>query len=178
MSVLNCLDTITISDQVTETLSVVGGSNFPVTETQAPAYQYTNGTSTAGTVAGVNDLHIEFSGVNAVTLAASASVTYTLSAMTDVAGRSIAFARVTKFLLWLVTRTDGDVLTVGNAGTHPWTAINSSGTATITVADALCVVSAQKAGLVVTSGSNDQVKITNTGSHSITFALQIAGCST
>jgi hypothetical protein len=174
---MNVLNNITVSDQITEVLSL-GSINGPVQATSSPQYQFTNGTSTSGTVPYVIDLHWELSGVNSVTLASGASVTYTLSALTDTEGRTIAFARVHKLLIWLVTRTDGDYLIVGNAATHPWTGLCSSGTATLSVYDALAAVAANAVGLVVTSGSSDQVKIHNSGSASITFGINAAGCST
>lgn len=177
MSVLNCLNNVTISDQITEVLSL-GSINEPVQATSAPNYEFTNGTSASGTVANVIDLHWELSGVNAVTLASSASVTYTLSNLTDSEGRTIAFARIHKLLIWLVTRNDGDYLTVGDAATHPWTGLCSSGTATLSVFDALVAVAANKVGLVVSSGSSDQIKITNAGAASITFGINASGCST
>ena len=176
-AVLNCLNNVTISDQITEVLSL-GAIHEPVQGVSSPNYQYTNGTSSSGTVANQIDLHWELSGATAVTLAASASVTYTLSSLTDSATRPITLARVMKFFVWLISRTDGDYLSVGNAASHPWTGINSSGTATIPVHDALCIVSADKAGLVVSSGSADQVMITNAGSNPITFGINISGCST
>ena len=113
-----------------------------------------------------------------MTLAPSASVTYTLSALTDSQGRTVAFARVRKLMIWLATRNDGDYLTVGNATTHAWTGLCSSGTALISVYDALVAVAANKVGLVVSSGSNDQIKITNAGAASITFGINASGCST
>lgn len=175
--VMNTYGSIAIADQITEVLSL-GAITTPVSVTQAPTYPFANGTSTGGTVASVVDLHWELSGQNAVTLAASASVTYTLSALTDTEGRTVALARVRKLLIWLVSRADGDYLTVGNASTHPWTALCSSGTATLTVFDAFTAVASNKVGLVVSSGSSDQIKITNAGSGSITFGINISGCST
>lgn len=177
MSVINCLNNVTLSDQITEVLNL-GSISQPVQATSAPNYQFTNGTSSTGTVANVIDLHWELSGQNAVTLAASASVTYTLSALADTEGRTIALARVRKLLIWLVTRADGDFLSVGNAASHPWTGLCSSGTATLSVYDELLAVAANKVGLVVSSGSSDQLKITNSGSASITFGINISGCST
>ena len=175
--VFNCLNNFTVSDQITEVLSL-GAINEPVQATSAPAYQFTNGTSSTGTVANVIDLHWELSGANAVTLASSASVTYTLSALTDSEGRTVALARVRKLLIWLVSRTDGDYLSVGNAASHAWTGLCSSGTATLKVYDQLSAVAANAVGLVVSSGSSDQLKIVNSGSASITFGINISGCST
>ena len=54
MSVLNCLNNFTISDQITEVLSL-GAINTPVQATSAPNYQFTNGTSSSGTVPNVID---------------------------------------------------------------------------------------------------------------------------
>jgi len=174
---LNCTNTVNVSDIITETLSVIGGVNATTQQQVGPIYQFVNGSSTGGTVASTVDEHWELSGVNAVTLASSATVTYTLSALTDVAGRTIALARARKVLIWITSRSDGDYLSVGAATVHPWTAWISSGTVTVPVFDSLTMVAANKVGLVVNAGVSDQLKITNSGSNPITFGINISGCS-
>ena len=60
MSVQNVTNNLTVSDQITEVLPL-GSFNGPIQSTSAPNYQFTNGTSTAGTVPYVVDLHWELS---------------------------------------------------------------------------------------------------------------------
>ncbi len=174
MSVINCLNKITISDTITEVLSL-GAISQPVQATAAVTFEFATGTSTAGTVANVIDERWELSGTNAVTLAASASVTYTLSALTDTEGRTISLARYRKLLIWLTSVTDGDYLSVGVAGTHP---LPLGATVAIPVTGALVDIAPNKTGKVVAAGSADQLKIVNSGSASITFGINISGCST
>jgi hypothetical protein len=170
----NALNIVTISDQLTEVLSI-GALTGPAQVTEAPSWQFTNGTSASGTVANVIDDHWE---LLSVTLASSASVTYTLSGLTDTAGRTVALARVHKLLIYITSKTGNDFLSVGNAASNPWTGHCSSGTALIKVFDALLLVGANATGYVVGSGSSDQLKILNSGSASITFNILVSGCST
>lgn len=182
---MNIQNQITIADVLNESYTVgalsVASGNLGEAPTSAggtsPAYNFTNGTSSAGTVAGVVDLHWES---GPVVLAAAGSQTYTLSALTDTLGRTVAFARIRKVYLIVTakTLTSNDFLTVGNATTHPWTAYLQGTTPTHTVRDTWLIVDNSPAALVVTAATNDQLKILNGGANSMTFQLILAGNST
>jgi hypothetical protein len=175
---LNVTQDIVVNDTVVEQLTYgsvkTAASSVP---SPAPVYSFTNGTSTGGTVAGVIDLWYDQANLTAVTLAPSASITYTLSALTDDAGRAVAYARIRRLQVFVTSKTaaSNDALTLGGAASHAWTAAFSG---TATVRDFWEVVDNSPAGLPVASGSNDQLKITNSGSNPITFFLRTSGCST
>ncbi len=120
-------------------------------------------------------------GVNPVTLNSSASQTYTLTALTDDATRAITLAGGVRILvLYVTSRTAGDYLTVGAAAANPWTSFLSGTTpASASISRprfALAVGSTDK--YVVANGSNEQLKIVNSGSNPITFKLALLGCAT
>lgn len=175
---MNCAQQIVIRDEVTEQLAL-GTASVGVVFPESPAYSFSNGTSTAGTVPNVIDLHWEKGslGGSAVTLAASASVTYTLSALTDDQGRAVAFARLHGFTIRVIATTagSGDFLTVGGAATHPCLSIVNG---TFIVKDYEKKVAQDAVGLVVAAGSSDQLKILNSGANPMTFEIALSGCST
>ena len=151
---------------VTENL-VYGLASQAIQNAGGASYSFANGTGSAQI-----DLHFEKKGV---TLAAGASVTYTLSALTDDLGRTVALQHVKSITIHTTTRTAGDTLAVGNAASHPWGGFVGSSTSTYTVYDLDEKVSIE--GVAVTTGSADQLKITNAGSNSITFDFQVTGTS-
>ena len=169
-SQVNCAGATIVQESVT-----LGGNAQKLTSRfPANMYSFSNGTSTGGTVSGVVDLTWSKA---SVTLASSASVTYTLSGVTDDLGRTIAFARI-RVWIQVTSRTGNDYLTVGAAGTHPFTAPFSGTTPAILVRDLFHQIDDSPAALVVTSGSADQLKITNSGSASVTFTIWAQGNST
>lgn len=159
-------ENINLNNTVAENFEI-GLTEAPLQGQLLPGYALGNGTAI-----GQIDLRWELGFKTALTLAASASVTYTLSALTDEGGRAVAFARVKKLIVFLVTRTDGDFLTVGGASSHAWTAVP-----TFEVYDLEAKVNNQTTAFVVTASSSDQLKITNSGSNSITFQIALSGCS-
>lgn len=117
-------------------------------------------------------------GTLAVTLAAGASVTYTLTSLTDALARATTFVSGIKCLYIKVTsRTAGDYLTVGQAATNPWTALFVGTTPGIKVYKFFAIGTDLTDKYAVTAASNEQLKITNSGSNSITFEIGIVGCS-
>jgi hypothetical protein len=166
---MNVTETLAIADQITEQLAYGVYGPQAAQSTSGPSYGWNNGTA-AATI----DLHVEFAGTAAVTLAPGTGVTYILSALTDGLGRAVAFRRLRKLLLVLTARTDGDSLAVGAAATDPFA---GTGTAAIPVRDALALVAQDAAGMVVAAGSADQLLINNPGAHPITFTLSLSGCS-
>jgi hypothetical protein len=165
-------ENLVVADSITETLTF-GATSTQVSATIGVAAPTSLYSWISGTGSGAVDLRWEHS----YTLAASASTTLTLSALTDDLGRAVAFARVRKLLILITAMTGNDFLTVGSATTNPWTAPVGGGTQTIVVRDLLLLVGAGSTAYVVTAGSNDQLKIVNSGSASITFTVAISGAS-
>ena len=139
----------------------------------APSQSYSTG---ASAVASAINLHFEAASTP-VTLASSASVTYTLSSLTDLLGRNFSMAGGVRLLVIQVTsRTAGDHLTLKPGATHGWTALVTGTTPVITIWDFFAVGVGNTDKYAITAGSNDQFTITNAGSNSITFSIGIAGC--
>jgi hypothetical protein len=113
------------------------------------------------------------------TLAASASTTITVSALTDDLGRAVAFVRVKCLLVESDATVSGDDLVLGAAASHPWVEIVGGSGQTLRVKPYgfLAQAAMGTVGFLVTSGSSDQLKIANAGANSITFRLTLAGCS-
>ncbi len=164
---MNITATVAINYQVNEQISLGYASQYFQDQDQ-PSYAFTNGTGSNQA-----DLHWEKTGV---TLAAGASTTYTLSALTDDLGRSVAFVDVAAIAVRCTTRTAGDYLTLGNATTHSWTPIWGA-TGTEKCYGYLLKVADLTDCFAVASGTSDQLKIVNSGSNSITFSIAILGRS-
>jgi hypothetical protein len=173
---MNVTQNIIIKDEVTEQLAY-GGASVGAVSSQSPTFTFSNGTSAGGTVANVIDLKAEFAAISgtAVTLAAGASITYTLSAMTDGLGRAVAFARLRRHVIRIIAKTSGNYLTVGGAGARQCTDIVNG---TFKVTDEDRKTFADGPGAVVTAGTSDQVKILNSSANPITFEYALTGCST
>lgn len=152
---------------VTESLAY-GFSSQNVPMQLLPVFSFTNGNGVASP--NLVDDHFE----KTITLNSGASVTLTLSALTDDLGRSVAFAAVAALILYPTVRTAGDKLTVGGAAANPWTAIASG---TVPVFGLLFMVADGVDGFAVSAGASDQLKITNSGANQITFKLGIVGRS-
>lgn len=134
-------------------------------------------TLTAGTGANAGDLSW---GKKAVSLAASASVTYTLSALTDDLGRAVAFARFRDFCVDNSAATaDGTNLLIASGATHGLTSLfgGSAGAAYAKAGGFFHAFAPLATGFVVASGSADQVTITNQGSVAAVFNIVIIGAS-
>lgn len=100
-------------------------------------------------------------------LAPSATHTYVLSAIVDTALRSIPFVDIKGGITAVLSRTAGDHLTWGPGVTHGWVARVASGTIPIYLWDGFMIDKTDS--LAVSSGSTDQVTITNAGSNPITY---------
>ncbi len=169
--------TLKPSLQVSETL----GTNVSSTISDAtlvPTISYVAGNSAVAL--GINADFIK--GANTVTLNSSASVTYTLTALTDDATRAITLAGgVRVFYLTVTSRTAGDFLTVGAAASNPWTspfASANAATASLKVYDFIALGVGSTDKYAVANGSNEQLKIVNSGSNPITFKVALLGCAT
>jgi hypothetical protein len=173
---VNVSQNIIINDTVTEQLAY-GGASVGATSPESPSFSFSNGSSTTGTVGNVINLQWQKATAagTAVTLAAGASVTYILSALTDDLGRAVAFARLRRLAIRVAAKTVGGSLTVGGATANPCTAIVNG---TFPVTDYDLKVFADPLGAVVAAGSADQLKIANPSANPITFEIAITGCST
>lgn len=160
----------------TETLIYSGQSISPQSVITVNP-QFSNGTS--ATAAAINQQYIE-GAANPRTLAAGASVTLTLSALVDQLGRSFSMAGGVRALAIIVTsRTAGDFLTVGAAATNPWSSLFAGTTPALKVWDLLILSVYNTADkYAVAAGSNEQLKIINSGSNPITFEIALLGCAT
>ena len=159
---------IGLSEIINSSLSVNAAISGEIT----PSYSYVNGAS--NTALGANQIFVK--GASPVTLNSSSSVTYTLTAITDELGRSVSFANGVRGLaIYVTSRSAGDYLLVGNAGTNPWTGVVSTGTATVRVYDFFAVSVASTDKFTVANGSSEQVKIANAGTNAITFKIAVWG---
>jgi hypothetical protein len=161
---------------IDETINLFGvTSASPLEATSLLTENFVTGTS--GTANAVDTYYVK-AGTNAVTLASAATVTYVLSSLTDPLGRSVTFAGGVRGL-WVkvTTRVAGDYLTIGAAGTNPWTALFAGTTPAIKVFKFLCIEADLTDKYTVTASSNEQLKFTNSGSNSLTFEFGLIGCS-
>lgn len=159
----------------TESLNfgALSASSFPAQGAISPTIPYQTGPS--ATAQAIN-LHLE-EALNPITLAPSASQTFTLSSLTDDIGRNFSMAGgVRIFVIQVVTRAAGDHLTVAPGATHGWTSFLGTGSA-MKIYDIFMTAVAQTDVYAITAGSNDQITITNSGSNNITFKIGFAGCA-
>jgi hypothetical protein len=120
------------------------------------------------------------SGANPPTSNSSgAADTWTISALTDGIGRSVPFRRIRIFYLSNPETVDTSILAVGGAPSHPWVALVSSGTATISVPSlgALIRTAMNTTGMVVTPSVSDQLLVKNVGPGTITYRIVLVGAS-
>jgi hypothetical protein len=161
---------------VDETISLFGSTGTqPLEGISQLTEQFVTGTS--GTANAIDEYYIK-AGTNAVTLAASGTATYILTSLTDPLSRAVTFAGgVRGFWYRATTRVAGDYVTIGAAGTNPWTSMFGGTTPTIKVFKYFCVEADLTDKYTVTASSNEQLKFTNSGSNSLTFEFGLIGCS-
>lgn len=161
---------------IDETINLFGvTSSTPLEATSQLTEQYVTGTS--GTANAIDEYYIK-AGSNAVTLAASGTVTYVLTSLTDPLTRAVTFAGgVRGFWYRATTRVAGDYVTMGAAGTNPWTSMFGGTTPTLKLFKYFCIEADLTDKYTVTASSNEQLKFTNSGSNSLTFEFGLIGCS-
>lgn len=134
---------------------------------------YSNGnTATAGAI------NQEFcKGATTVTLNSNTNATYTLTSLTDDAGRSKSFANgVRGLLIYVTSRSTGGYLEVGAAASNAWTGLVNSNTAVVRVYDFFAVAVGNSTDkYTVTANSSEQIKISNPTNSAITFKLATWG---
>jgi hypothetical protein len=168
--VLAVTGSLSANYNMSESGVVIFGQPASLNPTIAPRVVYSN--ALGNTAQGI-DLHYEDT---LRTLTASSSHVYTWSALTDQLGRSLDFLGIRGLTIQVVTRTSGDYLTIGPNSSNGWTPLIPASTV-IPVYSAFMYPVDQFDYLAVASGSNDQFKITNAGTHNITYTLGIIGFS-
>jgi hypothetical protein len=108
--------------------------------------------------------------------AAATPITYTLSALVDDLGRTIALAKVRAWVIANLSQVDGQFLTVGGAGTHPWLApfADVSDKAVIRAGGVLVLAGPLATAYPVVAGTSDQLMI-DPGTFTIPFKIMILG---
>jgi hypothetical protein len=160
---MNISESVSINDTIAETIAFGDFNDINQARTLV-SYSFANGSA-------LGEVNLHYESPAEVVLAASGTLTLVLSALTDGIGRTVAFALVTKYLVVITDRVDEDYVTVGGAGTHPWAAVE-----THKVYDFELKVANTTTGLVVTSGSSDQLLFTNSSSSNpIKFKLKLSG---
>jgi hypothetical protein len=160
--------TIAVRDTITETLTFGDAAAVQVQANGDVSFSFANGTT-----AGAQDLHWE----NTYTLAAGASQTITLSALTDGLTRTVALVRIKRLAISISAKTGNDFLTVGNATSNPWLAIHGGTMPTFIVRRYELKVADDATGFVVVAASSDQLKLLNSGAASMTISVKLSGCS-
>lgn len=157
--------TLAVNFQVNETLSL-GYATQPVNVQDQPSVQWASGSAS-----GCANLHWE---AKNVTLSGGASTTLVLSALVDSQGRSCPFANITGIEYAASGRPTGGYLNFGGAASHNWDD-SPWGSGTLKAFDLAAFAASGSAAYPVTSGSKDQLKISNPGGSSITFNLGLIG---
>lgn len=179
MSVLNCAASVLVSWNVAENVALGFNALAPITD-DAPASSLSY---TPGTGGGQVDLHWEKTGI---VIAPGVQNTYTLSALTDLLGRTVNFHTLTAVLVQVTNRVAGDKLALGNpeqGGLFPAPVADAFGgmyggtSGGEYVYDLYVWVAMQTDGLAVSSGSSDTYPIKNVGTNAITFNLAFLGRS-
>ena len=171
-----CSGTLGFNLSINENLSfgALGANSAPAAGQINPLLTFGNGAS--GTATAIN-LHIE-EATNSITLTPSSTVTLTLSSLTDDLGRNFSMAGGVRYLVLYVTaRQAGDYLTITPGASHGWTGFLSGTTPSIKVFKLFLLAVDLTDVYAITAGSNDQVTITNGGSHNITFQYGLGGCN-
>lgn len=160
--------TIAVRDTITETLTFGDAAAVQVQANGDVSFSFANGTTAAA-----EDLQW----AHPYILAAGATQTLVLSALIDDLGRSVPFARIKRLAIWISAKTGNDYLTVGNATTNPWLAIQGGTAPTFVVRRYELKVADDATGFVVVASSSDQLKLTNSGAASMTISVKLSGCS-
>lgn len=163
---MNVTANINLTARAIETLTLGLGS-ASVESPANLALAFANGT-------GANAVSLVFS--KSATAAASTPDTYTLSALTDDVGRTVAFTKVRALIVINLDATDGHDLTVGGAGTNPWAGPFGTGTDALKVPAGgfLALVAPLATAFPVAAGSSDQLMV-DPGAVSIAYKILILG---
>ena len=153
----------------TVTSGVVSSQTLPASI--ALTTQYTNGTG-----AGAIDLiHAK-----QYALVASTPQTIDLSAIADLSGATVNFARVREFVVQVVTTTAGDNVTLGDAASNAFSAFwGATGTNVVFAGTVYHVADPTSVGAgvgAIVDSTHKNVKL-DPGSNNVTINLIVAGCS-
>lgn len=98
--------------------------------------------------------------------------------LTDVYGNTVTFATVKGIVIVNANTTDGDDLTIGNAGTNPCKLWFGATTHTMTVlAGETFYKESRYTGWTVTGGSADTLRIGGDAANNVTYTIYIWGVS-
>lgn len=153
--------------------SSVPGSVTPLANSQSLKVAFT----TSGTAADQVDLKYS----KTLTFASATAQTLDLTALTDVYGGTVNFARIRSITISMKSTTDGATLTIGNAASNAWTAIlGATGTlvmqAATTTNQSILVLTAPNTTGWATGGSSKNLKLLPS-SHAFDVDIEITGCS-
>jgi hypothetical protein len=164
---LNVTGNLDVSIRATEATAVtIGLASVQVAPTLAVALSFGSGV-------GANKIQGLFSKSATAT---AAPVTYTLSALVDDLGRTIALTKVRALVIAHLGTVDGQPLTIGGATTNPWSApfADVSDKVIIRAGGVLVLAGPLATGYAVTAGSSDQLKL-DPGAATIPFKIFFLG---
>jgi len=165
------MTTLTSAIKVGLTSTLAGAPNLG---TAAANLAYSkNNAFTAG--AGLDQCNLIYA--ETITLAASATQTLDLTALTDNLGNAIAFAKVKGLLIVAAVANTNNVL-VGNAASNAWFAWCDAATDVIKVlpGGVMLLVAPTAAGFAVTASTAMNLKLANSSSGTaVTFDIMILG---
>lgn len=161
----------------TQTTFTQTPSNLPGTVTPATIGQ--TFTTTLGNATTADNVDLKYT--TTLTFTASTAQTLDLTALTDIYGGTVNFARIRTMTLKQKSTTDGATLTLGAAAANPWAAIwGTTGThimqASTSTNDAGLIITAPNTTGYVTSGSSKNLKLLPSA-HAFSVDIEITGAS-
>jgi len=160
------------------TLSTQTPTTLPGTITPATVTQSIN--TTFGNATTADNVDLKYTAT--LTFTASTAQTLDLTALTDIYGGTVNFARIRSITISITSpTTDGATLTIGAAGTNPWAAIlGTTGTyimqAPTSTNASMWIATAPNTTGWITGGSSKNLKLTPSA-HAIVAAIEIMGAS-
>lgn len=166
---------------VTGTVQLVTGFNQTVTSGLVTAQTLPASiglTTPYGNGTGAGQINLIYA--RQLTLVASTPQTIDLTALADLSGATVNFARIRELVIQVVTSTSGFDVTLGAAASNPWAPFwGTTGTDTVFAGSIRYFTDPTSVGAgvgAVTSGTSKNLKL-DPGSKNLTLNLLIAGCS-
>lgn len=158
-----------------------GGSSYVAGDTVTVA----GGTGTAATLKVIT---VSGGAITSISVLTPGSYTVNPStsanAVTGGTGSSATINLTMSTVVAPATYVEGDYLTIGAAGSNPWTSLIGTSTSTLLlksgtvgIPGTLSFTEGGATGWVVASGSNEQLKIVNSGSNPVTYLLVLLGAT-
>lgn len=163
---MNVTADIRLTASAVEQLTI-GLGTAPITSTASSSLSLASGT-------GANAINKVWS--KSSTPAIGTPDTWTLSALTDDVGRTVAFGKVRALVVINLDAVDGHALILGNAATNPWAGPFGAGTNTVKVPAGgfLALVGPLATAFAVTAGTSDQLKV-DPGANSVPYKILLVG---